>query len=1317
MLLTWGIDKYKVKTKKTKLFLTALTFGDPCQTYEALDEPLRSVGALWAAPDPSLCDSGLQTNWYRFVSPAGGVIPTNCSLLSRTSCSTLGPVWMKGTLPTTSEGEAPRQVCRRTYASGDCEGYCWKLSNGILGGTVVMFCDFDAPPWSNLTVEVFWTADNDVIYETSLVNGESQTVLDQNHLKLGMGKNITCKVRGRYTTGGAPGTLEVSNDFFAGVTVLKKVFTVDEDGPTNSIQLQPTLPLDCSSLGPYCTVSIPVNFEEESHRVCHGGEVPQVVTDGNAVTDSGNTCSFLYGVDDWNVNGIIDIPVIAVRDSQVDGLGYMRVKFGPFAAGVSDLWDGYQLEDVEILSQDKDSIGDVTCTSTGDPHYTTFDGRFYHVYEQQTFTLYKHRDLPIEVQTRTRMCFRGNVACNCGVAVRSGNETLILNKCAGGIQRYNFPSGSWTVYDGFLASRIDHYGPVGEDINFYKDRNSRFYVFLPTGSLIDIQVKGDGVNPYMDIAIRPSADDKGNTLGLCGTFDGDRTNDGLHRDLSTVSTIHHNQVMTSGNSAFVNSWRVDDANNIFYGNVHPLPASEIERRYCSCVTDGRGQNIHCKISPAYDCKAAELKSRGIQPIENNSARRRRDTSYNDDVYDDDMFGFDDSAPSSPVTPPTWPAPNGMTEAEARAYCENNLVNSPSGQLCSSILGDSIDTSSVVDSCVVDIQATGDTTFVQTVVSSLEARCSDALYKNLTCWTSNNNVTLEPPSFFFETVSCPNNCSGRGVCEKGQCVCQKGFEGPSCSIETDAPPKAYFIPKEGLCDINSRPCERTPVIGRDFLQSENLTCSLQTAQIDENGVHPLPVENITVPATFEDDSRVICPLPPSISRRSTAAGHRTTAEATLVSISNDGVRFSPPVLLITYDAVCQDCNVTGFCVLRNNSCEIDGTCYSSGDTQIGNWCKQCVPSVNVSAWSDRLDNAPPVFEPTGDIIAFINHQLNFTVKAADPENHPYLSYSLVGASPDPDLSLSSDGLLNWTPKLNTTIIVNVTAADECGASSTESFTVIARDCPCQNGGMCPSFALDSPDNINCSCNGTGFTGQMCDVDVDECADSPCVHGVCNNTVGGFQCDCEQYYTGPLCDQETPCFSNPCPDNGTCADIPGAIQCTICPEGSACVVIEIPLDPCSPNPCYADVTCDVVDDVYSCGPCPAGMTGDGVSCVQVIGCSSQPCYPEVTCTDVPGGHECGDCPQGMTGDGKNCTQDTGVADQQGSSWYEQPAYIALLSVGAVVAAAALIGVAVWRVKPHNVTKIKVGDLPLEDRKKSDGAGSRHAEGMLDQDDKND
>ncbi|XP_019618497.1 PREDICTED: LOW QUALITY PROTEIN: von Willebrand factor D and EGF domain-containing protein-like [Branchiostoma belcheri] len=1334
------------------LLSSAVVNGDPCDEYEALDEPSRSTGSL-ATGGNVRCDSGLRTQWYRFVSPAGGEIPTDCSLLGPRSCSTLGPVWMKGSLPTPTEEEVVRQACR--LGVWGCEDNCWdikvkscrrdgetyyvyllpptpgcpeaycagtevpcpagqssenygftpgctadfpdittnpRLANSTIGEPpeVIMLCNFDRPPWDNLTMEVNWAADNEIFHQTTLTNGEQRAILRETDLFKGMGKTITCQVRGRFQSGGAPGATDVSNEFFAGIKILTEIVEVEENGDEKYIELQPTLPLLCGvpeSDWP-CEISVQVEFrdgDDAADRQCQGNSVSDALSPQNCVKH--------FTKDEWN--GILTFPVKATRDLQIDGtnngLRYMKV-----------------------LTRDKDRQ-ETVCSSTGDPHYTTFDGKRFHVYQEGTFVLYRHRELPIEVQTRMQICNAGRVTCNCGVAIRAGNEVFILTRCSGSRPRFNWVLGNYNHVDIPLATEVVHHGPVGQDTRFYiKNGGGEYLAYFPTGSWMKVTMTGSQ-NQYMNIYIYPSTDDFGKTVGLCGTFDGNKENDGLRSDLTTTDTIRDNAVITD--TAFVYSWRLQRGRTLNEGVLDPAPLLLDERLYCTCKDDPvLGQTVVCDSTLAYNCRWEEEKSRaGVRPApEQRHARTRRSTSYHDEVFDDDMFAFDYDDSLSTAPPPSWPAPNGMSEAEARrAYCEDVLQKSPSGAVCSSVMVDSADLKGAVEGCVADIQATGDTSWAEIAVTTMEESCSDILYKNTTFWANSNNDTingtLSAPSFFFDTVSCPGNCSQRGICEKGQCVCEEGFEGPSCSIESDTPPEAFFIPKEGLCDINTRPCERTPVIGKNFLESENLTCSLQSATVDQSGVHVLD-GNITVEAEFENFARVVCPLPRSRVRRSTAAGHRTTAEATLVSISNDGVRFSPPVLLITYDAVCQDCNVTGFCVLRNNSCEIEGTCYASGDTQIGNWCKQCLPSTSVSAWSERQHNAPPVFEPADNIIAFINHQMDFTVKAADPENRPHLSYSFPGAPPDPDMSLSSDGRLKWTPRRHSNTIIDVVAVDECGASSTGSITVLVHDCPCQNGGMCPSFALDSPDNINCSCNGTGFTGQMCDVDVDECADSPCVHGVCNNTVGGFQCDCEQYYTGPLCAQETPCFSNPCPDNGTCADIPGAIQCTICPEGSPsdsslCVVIEIPLDPCSPNPCYGDVTCDVVDDVYSCGPCPAGMTGDGVSCVQVIGCSSQPCYPEVTCTDVPGGHECGDCPQGMTGDGKNCTAQTGVTDQQGSSWYEQPAYIALLSVGAVVAAAALIGVAVWRVKVNKYrSKYKMGDLPLQERKKTKAPDDR-------------
>ena len=61
------------------------------------------------------------------------------------------------------------------------------------------------------------------------------------------------------------------------------------------------------------------------------------------------------------------------------------------------------------------------------------------------------------------------------------------------------------------------------------------------------------------------------------------------------------------------------------------------------------------------------------------------------------------------------------------------------------------------------------------------------------------------------------------------------------------------------------------------------------------------------------------------------------------------------------------------------------------------------------------------------------------------------------------------------------------------------------------------------SFSCDCSGTGFSGDLCHVDVDECsaaaaAGGDCLHGgLCINTAGSFRCDCSRTgFTGSRCE---------------------------------------------------------------------------------------------------------------------------------------------------------------------------------------------------------
>lgn len=83
-------------------------------------------------------------------------------------------------------------------------------------------------------------------------------------------------------------------------------------------------------------------------------------------------------------------------------------------------------------------------------------------------------------------------------------------------------------------------------------------------------------------------------------------------------------------------------------------------------------------------------------------------------------------------------------------------------------------------------------------------------------------------------------------------------------------------------------------------------------------------------------------------------------------------------------------------------------------------------------------------------------------------------------------------------------------------------------------------------FNCSCP-PGFTGTLCEDDINECEVNPCENeGTCVNTPGGFYCQCLSGFSGSVCSTDTDvCLKLLCRNGGSCVTTLDGSYCQCVP----------------------------------------------------------------------------------------------------------------------------------------------------------------------------
>ncbi|VDI03159.1 Hypothetical predicted protein, partial [Mytilus galloprovincialis] len=659
---------------------------------------------------------------------------------------------------------------------------------------------------------------------------------------------VKCSLQIKQAGFTSPGPEQFSDEFLAGFIIHQTEYAVEE-GKFVLVPVELTIPIGCSYPTKFprknidkikessCAITLLTSIPtyQQNQKSCEKG------LNANSLSFHGQNCGIQFANKNWktrqtvNVSGTVDNMV-----NYEDRVSALRLYHDSDRVNVTvdeiAFWIGVTLEDIKFRIKDKDEgLLGKTCKSNNDPHVTTFEGMYFSFhFREGEYLLYRNKNLPVEVHGYYRKC-NGGALCNCGAAVRSGNSAFIANFC-----KVNGHENRYVTRK--ICDKKEMV--VEETSNSYK-------ITTMSGSQINIQLGQVyhffGINSF---TIKASELERFATEGICGTLDDKDVNDLTPRGGTTPYPPSN-----GGNiDAIGESWRINDKEDSLF-NIYKIKEAEYHenlKEYCTCSkldnTYPYGTpDIECNLKSSFKvCTRLELKKqKGMYDaqchVKYKQTRKRRSAYTGHEI--ESIVQEDDDAPvmylmdvtegeESKVVNTQWK--NGWNALKAKNYCQEQFKRSASISVCSEHVP-SVPSEKYINECIEDIKVAGDTSWAGVSVSNFGAECFHEATKMEKLTRANSTDDSTGSQNIFQIIAestCPNNCSGHGICDNGFCNCTDIYFGPACERERNEAPDILQEGFEGLCDISAKPCKKYIIPGLNFMEGK-LTCKYRNFRIEFN----------------------------------------------------------------------------------------------------------------------------------------------------------------------------------------------------------------------------------------------------------------------------------------------------------------------------------------------------------------------------------------------------------------------------------------------------------------------------------------------------